>query len=120
MYELKIFRGAICHDNEKRRKTGRGLAVSKLRWVLSGALENLKNLHFNGLHLTKVYNVWAKQSIEELCLMALKIDASLDRKLTCAFRNVMKNLGNFHHNTGKSKKWDFDRILLSKVKNVSA
>ena len=52
--------------------------------------------------------------------MALKIDASLDRKLTCAFRNVMKNLGIFHQNTGKSKKWDFDRILLSKVKNVSA
>ena len=52
--------------------------------------------------------------------MALKIDVSLDRNLTCAFRNVMKNLGNFHQKTGKSKKWDFDGILLSKVKNVSA
>ena len=27
--------------------------------------------------------------------MALKIDATLDRKLTCVFRNDMSNLGNF-------------------------
>ena len=27
--------------------------------------------------------------------MALKIDATLHRKLTCAFRNNMRNLGNF-------------------------
>ena len=25
MYELKIYRGAICHDNEKRCKTRRGI-----------------------------------------------------------------------------------------------
>ena len=28
---------------------------------INRALENLKNLHFNGLLLTKVYNVWAKK-----------------------------------------------------------
>ena len=27
--------------------------------ILTRALKNLKNLHFNGLLLTKVYNVWA-------------------------------------------------------------
>ena len=41
------------------------LVNSKLTWViwwiLSRALENLKNLHFNGLPLTIVYNVWAKK-----------------------------------------------------------
>ena len=41
------------------------LVVSKLTWgiwrILTRALENLKNLHFNGLLLTKVYNVWAKK-----------------------------------------------------------
>ena len=41
------------------------LVNSKLTWViwwiLSRALENLKNLHFNGLLLTIVYNVWAKK-----------------------------------------------------------
>ena len=38
---------------------------SKLTWgiwrSLTRALENLKNLHFNWLPLTKVYNVWAKK-----------------------------------------------------------
>ena len=53
-------------------------ASSKLTWrilkSLTRPLKNLKNIHFNGLLLTKVYNVWAKRSIEELCLMAMKID----------------------------------------------
>ena len=50
--------------------------------------------------------------------MALKIDATLDRKLTCAFKNDMRNLGNFQQNTRKSKNWNFDGIVLSKVENV--
>ena len=54
-----------------------------------------KNLHFNGLLLSKVYNVWAKESTEELFLMALKIDAKFEGKMTCAFQNDMKNLANF-------------------------
>ena len=41
------------------------LASSKLTWriwrILTLALKNLKNLHFNGLFLIKVYNVWAKK-----------------------------------------------------------
>ena len=52
--------------------------------------------------------------------MALKIDATLNRKLTCAFKNDIRNSGNFHQNTGKSKNWDFDGIPLSKVENVCA
>ena len=51
-------------------------------------------------------------------MMALKIDGTLDRKLTCDFKNDTRNLGNFQQNTGKSKNWDFDGILLSKVENV--
>ena len=52
--------------------------------------------------------------------MALKIDATLNRKLTCAFKNDIRNSRNFHQNTGKSKNWDFDGIPLSKVENVCA
>ena len=47
--------------------------------------ENLKNLHFNGLLLTQVYNVRAKKSTEELCQTALKIAAKFEGRLTCAF-----------------------------------
>ena len=37
---------------------------------------------------TKVYNAWAKKSTEELCLMALKIDAKFEGKLTCSFKMI--------------------------------
>ena len=46
--------------------------------------------------LTKVYNVSAKKSTEELCLMVLKIDAKFKGKVTCAFKNDMRNLANMH------------------------
>ena len=85
------------------------LVSSKLTWgiwrILTRALENLKNLHFNGLLLTKVYNVWAKKSTEELCLMALNIDAKFEGKLTFAFKNDMRNLGNFHQRLESLKIW---------------
>ena len=44
---------------------------------------------------TKVFNIWAKKSTEELCLMALKIDAKSEGNLTCAFKNDMRNLCKF-------------------------
>ena len=46
--------------------------------------------------LTKTYNVWAKESTEKLCLIALNIDAKYEGKLTCAFKNDIRNLANFH------------------------
>ena len=58
------------------------LVSSKLTWgiwqLLTRALENPKRLHFNRLLLTKAYNAQAKTSIEELCLVVLKIDAKTD------------------------------------------
>ena len=50
--------------------------------------------------------------------MALNIDAKFEGKLTFAFKNDMRNSGNFHQNTGKSKNLKSDGILLSKVENV--
>ena len=38
----------------------------------------------NGLLFTKVYNIWAKKSIVELCLIALEIDAKFKGNLACA------------------------------------
>ena len=54
-------------------------------WFFTRALENLKYLHFNGLLLTKVYNVWTKKSTEELFLIALQIDAKFEGKLASTF-----------------------------------
>ena len=58
------------------------------------------------------------ESTEKLCLMTLKIDVKFEGKLTFASKNDIRNLANFHQRTGKSKNWDFDGILLSKVENV--
>ena len=35
--------------------------------------------------------------------MALKIDKKFGGKLTCDFKNDMRNLANFHHSTWKSQ-----------------
>ena len=50
--------------------------------------------------------------------MELKTDADFKGKLTCAFKNDMKDLANFHQSTRKSQNLDFDRILLSKAENI--
>ena len=76
------------------------LVGSKVTWgiwqILTQALKNLKNLHFNRLLLTKASNVWAKKSREELFLIEINIDAKFDGKMTCAFKNDMRNLAHFH------------------------
>ena len=67
---------------------------------LAQALENLKNFYFNKeMLLTKTYNAWAKKSAEKLCLMALNIDAKYEGKLTCVFKNDIRNIANFHQST---------------------
>ena len=51
--------------------------------------------------------------------MALKIDTKFEEKLTCASKNDMRNLANFHQSTSRSQQnWDFDDILSPKVGNV--
>ena len=63
--------------------------------------------------MTKVYNVWAKKNTEGLYLMALKIGAKFEGRLTCAFKNYLRNLANFH----RLKNSDF--ILESKMAELN-
>ena len=44
------------------------------------------------------------ESAEELSLMGLKIDTEFGEKLTCASKNCMRNLANFHQSTFESLK----------------
>ena len=60
LLELKKYRGGIFHETEEGCKICRWID----RWFqihLTWALESLKNFHMNGLHLSKVYIVWAKK-----------------------------------------------------------
>ena len=55
----------MSYDNEERCKFEKELTSSKLTresyQILTRALENLKNLHFNRLLLAKVYNASAQK-----------------------------------------------------------
>ena len=58
------FTGELCVMTMKKdAKFEKELTSSKLTWgtqqILTRAFENLKNLLFNGLHLTKIYNASA-------------------------------------------------------------
>ena len=95
------------------------LVVSKLTWgiwqILTRALENLKNFHFNALLLSKVYIAWAKkvqmsyisshwreiQNLERNLLVVSKLTCGIWQILTWALKSVK----NFHING----------FLLSKV-----
>ena len=57
-----------------------------------------ENLPFDVLLLLKVYNIWAKKSTEELCVITPKNDAKFEEELACALKNDVKNLANFDAN----------------------
>ena len=115
----------ICHVNEKRFKIGRGIDLSFQNWH-----ENFDQFWSEHSKISKICTLmgwlWPKyimfelKSTEKLCLLVLNIDAKFEGKLTCAFKNDMRNFGNFHQSTWKSPNWDFDGILLSKVENLWA
>ena len=77
-------------------KFERELVISKLTWriwwILTWALESLKNFHFNGFLLSKVYIAWTKKSTEELSFMKLKKDAKFGEESTCRFKMCIRNL----------------------------
>ena len=80
-------------------------------------IRNMTNFYVKvkvNLKVSKIYTLvgcfWQKyimfelKSAEILCLMVLNIDAKFEGKLTCAFKNDMKNLANFHHSIFESLK----------------
>ena len=100
MYELKIYRGAICHDNEERCKVERRTDLSFQNWheeFDEFSLEHSKTLNI----CTLMGSSWSKyimfdlKNAVELCLMTLKIDAKFEGTLICAFKNGMKNFDKF-------------------------
>ena len=108
MYELKIYRGVICHDNEERCKVERRVDLSFQNW--HGEFDEFWLEHSKTLNIcTLMGSSWSKYIIfdlknaVELCLMTLKIDAKFEGTLICAFKNGMKNLANFRSAAGKQR-----------------
>ena len=98
MHELKIYRGVICHDIDKKNWLANSKWTWGLWWIFTQALENLKNLHFKGLPLTKLFNVWVKKvqrsyfGWQWILMQKLKENWL---SLTCRFNIHMTNLTNF-------------------------
>ena len=66
LFEAKKYREVMCHKSEEWYKIWRGTELCFEKWheEFSKFWPNTwksQNLHFNGLLLTKVYNVWAKK-----------------------------------------------------------
>ena len=127
MYELKIYREAVCHDNEEWCKIWRGVDLSVQNWhgefdeVWPEHLKISKICTLMGFFWTKYIMFELKKSIGEFCLMALNIDTTFEGKLTCAFKNDMSNYGKFSpEHVWKSKNLKFDGILLSEVEHAWA
>ena len=119
-YFCSNYISCIFHDTKQWRKfwIKRDLVISKMtweiRWTFIRALKVWKIVHWWDL-LSKGYNISARKISEELCVMALKGDAKLKRKLTCGLKNDIRNLVNFHASSRKSENLHFHGLLLSKV-----
>ena len=98
---------------------------SKLIWgiwrILTRAVENLKNLNFNELLLTKAYNVWAKKKYREVMFDCTEDWYKIWRKTDLYFLKWHEEFGKFSpEHVRKCKNWVFSWVLLSKVENVWA
>ena len=128
MFEPKDYRGVMCHNTEEWCKIWRGTDLYFEKWHEEFCKfwpnsRKTQNLDFNGLILTKVYNVWAKkvqrsyaslywrsmQTLMEKWLKNLKI-CTLRDFLSNAYnvelnnyRGNIRNLVNFHENSRMSE-----------------
>ena len=125
--ELNIYSEVLCHDNEEWYPIWTEIDLSVQNW--HEAFDEFwpkyskisKICTLTGCFWPKYIMFEQKKSIEKLCLMALNTDTTFDGKLTCAFKNGMRNYCKFSpEHVWKSKNLKFDGTLLSKVETVWA
>ena len=82
MYEFKIYKGAMCYDNEEWCKIWKGIDLSVQNWhdefdkFWPEHSKNSKNYTLMGWFWPK-YIMFELKKVQKLFLMALKIDAKL-------------------------------------------
>ena len=88
MYELKIYKGVLCHENEEWYKIWREIDLSVQNWHEQFDKFWLEHSKISqictliGCFWSKYIMFEPKRSIEELYLMELNIDAKFEEKLT--------------------------------------
>ena len=95
MYEIKIYRGLMCHDNEEWCKIGRDIVLPFQDWHEKFDEFCTEHLKFSK-NCILMGSFWWKYIMSELKnFIGVMFDGKFQRKLTCAFKNDMKNLENF-------------------------
>ena len=92
------------------------LVSSKLTWrilqILTRALKNLKNLHFNGLLFTKVYNFELKK-YRGVMFDGTEYWSKIWRKTDLRFQKWHEEFSKFSpEHVRKSKNWDFHWVFF--------
>ena len=124
--ELCVMTWRMMMNEEWCKKVKRNwLVSSKLTWgiwqILTRALENLKNLHFNRLLLMSVNIVWAKKKYRGVIFGGTEYWCKIWSKNDLCFQKWHEKFSTFSpEHVRKSKNWNFDGVLLSKVGNVWA
>ena len=80
----------------------------------------VKKCHFNGLFLSKVYEVWPKKIQRSYLSWQWTVMENLNKLWPCSFKNDITNWVNFHYSTQKSERLYIYGLFLSKAYNVSA
>ena len=91
MYELKNYRGVMCHGNGEWYKIWRGIDLSFQISYIEFEVLKIFNWHF-----WPKYIIFELKEVQELYLMTLKIDSKFEGKLTCTHENDMRDLVNLH------------------------
>ena len=91
MYELKLYRGVICHDNEEWWKIWRTIELLFQNWH-----EEIDKFWPKHSEVSKMWSLmgsfWPKCIMFELSFMTLKCDAKFEEKIACCLENDIRNM----------------------------
>ena len=121
MFEPKKYRGVMFHNTEEWCNIWGGTDLCFEKWheefgEFWHETRKSQNLHFNGLLLTKVFEL---KNYRGACVMTLKCDAIFKEKLTGCFKNDIRSLFNIHARSCKSENLHFAGLVMSKAYKVS-
>ena len=108
-------------ENLKRNWLVNSKLIWVIWWILHRALQNFKNLNFNELLLTEVYNVWAKKKYRGVMFDCAEDWCKIWRQTDLYFLIWHEEFWKFSsEHVRKSKNWVLSWVLLSKVENLWA
>ena len=118
---MKKYRRVMLHNNEEWWKVWRKTDSWFQKWheesgEFSPKHSKVQKLHFDGLFLSKVYEVWAKKIQRSYLSWHWTVIQNLNKTWRCGFKNGMRNeLGELLLEHSKSKKLLSNGFFLSKA-----